>query len=190
MEFASVLIDRCKHTLWVGGCRVDLGARTVHRGQESSQLTPKAASVLIVLADQPGLTVSRDELLERVWINRFTTPDVVSQAISVLRKALREDSNPAPIIETIPRLGYRLLAPVRYEDPPPARTPVDAANTAPTAISSAAAIVAGTEPPAAASPAPAGPEPMRSSRWHCTASSLIWALSALLLVVVLWGAVH
>lgn len=101
-----------RQTLLIGSHRVDLGRRMVHSATATVRLPPKAISVLLALAAQPGKTVSRDELLENIWKNRFTTPDVICQAVSALRRALNDDDESPQVIETIPRLGYRLMTPV------------------------------------------------------------------------------
>lgn len=86
------------------------------------------------LAQHPGETVSIDELLERVWAGVVVTPDSVYQAIAALRRILGDDPKQPRYIATVPRLGYRLIAPVLEDieeaqrspaalDLPPPRTP-------------------------------------------------------------------
>ncbi len=98
--------------LRVGEHVVDLGALRVITQPDAARLTSKAAAVLIELARHVGDTVTRDELLERVWKDRVTTPDVLTQAIKELRRAFADDARPPRYIETIPKVGYRLLASV------------------------------------------------------------------------------
>ena len=98
--------------LRVGEHVVDLGVLRVITQPDSARLTSKAAAVLIELARHVGDTVTRDELLERVWKDRITTPDVLTQAIKELRRAFADDARPPRYIETIPKVGYRLLATV------------------------------------------------------------------------------
>lgn len=115
-----------KRILLIADGRVDLGALTIHREGREIRMTPKAAGVLIELARQPGVTLSRDELLERVWSNSFTTPDVVGHAITLLRRAFGDTPDASRVIETIPKVGYRLIVDARFESPVPAATgPVD-----------------------------------------------------------------
>ncbi|TLY53333.1 MAG: hypothetical protein E6K53_01380 [Gammaproteobacteria bacterium] len=56
--------------------------------------------------------MTRGQLLDLVWAQRITTPDVLTQAIAELRRAFRDDAKLPRYIETVPRVGYRLLAPV------------------------------------------------------------------------------
>ncbi|MDR3388502.1 MAG: winged helix-turn-helix domain-containing protein [Rudaea sp.] len=102
--------------LRVGEHVVDLGARRVVTRPETARLTSKAAAVLFELARHAGDTVTRDQLLNIVWKGRVTTPDVLTQAIKELRRAFGDDTRPLLYIETIPKVGYRLLAPVSEVD--------------------------------------------------------------------------
>lgn len=68
------------------------------------------------LAQHPGETVSIDELLDRVWAGVVVTPDSVYQAVATLRRLLGDDPKRPRYIATVPRLGYRLIAPVIETD--------------------------------------------------------------------------
>lgn len=126
-----------KQRFRVGDYLIDPGALSVHGAQGSQRLKPKAMGVLVQLAAQPGVTVTRDELLEQVWKSLHVTPDVVGHAITALRRAFADPVDAPTYIETIPRIGYRLLAPVAAVAPeagsadaavdaPPAEVPGDA----------------------------------------------------------------
>ncbi len=108
--------DRANLRLRVGEHTVDFGTLRVDTRPESPRLTSKAAAVLLELARQAGATVTRDELLNAVWAGRCPTPDVLTQAIKELRRAFGDDSKPARYIETIPKIGYRLVAAVQVEE--------------------------------------------------------------------------
>jgi len=115
--------------LRVGEHVVDIGALRVVTHPEHPRLTSKAAAVLIELVRHAGDTVTRDALLDRVWADRVTTPDVLTQAIKELRRAFGDDAKPSQYIETIPKVGYRLLAAVSLLDAEPLA--VDTARHAP-----------------------------------------------------------
>lgn len=104
--------------LRVGDHVVDVGALRVVTRPELPRLTGKAVAVLIELVRHAGSTVTRDELLDRVWTGRLTTPDVLNQAIKELRRAFADDRRPPQYIETIPKVGYRLVATVLVLDGP------------------------------------------------------------------------
>lgn len=99
--------------LQIGDQVIDIGALRVVTRPEQARLTSKAVAVLIELVRESGRTVTRDQLLDRVWKGRCPTPDVLTQAIKELRRTLGDDAKPPRYIETIPKVGYRLIAPVR-----------------------------------------------------------------------------
>lgn len=77
------------------------------------RLTPKALGVLRMLLRSPGAVVTRDELFAEVWPDTLPTNDVLTQAVTQLRKAFASDDDAAaPYIETIAKTGYRLLVAV------------------------------------------------------------------------------
>ena len=94
--------------------------------------------LLMCLADRAGDVVSIDNLLSHVWPEVAVSPDSVYQAVAVLRRLLGDDSKQPTYIETVPRLGYRMVATVGPWEPepvvPPVASPIsdtDRANPAP-----------------------------------------------------------
>lgn len=165
--------------LRIGEHVVDTGALRVVTRPELPRLTSKAIAVLVELVRDVGQTVTRDQLLDRVWTGRFPTPDVLTQAVKELRRALGDDSKPPQYIETIPRLGYRLIAPVLVLDGPDSAVVVEAAPTVaeePRETASAN----DAHPPAHAAP----PPPFaRALRWMLAiaASALVLAAAAIVI---------
>jgi TolB-like protein/DNA-binding winged helix-turn-helix (wHTH) protein/Tfp pilus assembly protein PilF len=84
----------------------------LRQGGREVKLEPKVMDLLVYLATRPGKVVTRDELEAHVWAGTIVGYDTVTGAIQKLRKALGEDSHRPRIIETIPKRGYRLIAPV------------------------------------------------------------------------------
>ncbi|HWT65075.1 MAG TPA: RICIN domain-containing protein [Terracidiphilus sp.] len=76
------------------------------------RLEPKVMHVLLVLAEHAGDVVTREKLRETVWPDIFVGDDVLVRAISELRRAFQDDPHTHHTIETIPKVGYRLIAPV------------------------------------------------------------------------------
>ena len=95
--------------LRVGDHVVDRGSLRVVTHPARVRLTGKAMAVLIELARHAGDTVTREELMKRVWRDRKTTGNVLVQAIRRLRIAFADDSEGSHYIETVPRVGYRLV---------------------------------------------------------------------------------
>ncbi|MGH8081439.1 MAG: winged helix-turn-helix domain-containing protein [Lysobacter sp.] len=112
--------------LRVGDCSVDIPLREIRApgARRPRRITPKAMGVLLVLVDHADRVVSRDALLAEVWPDTLPTDDVVTQAITQLRKAFDEDRGNPRYIETIAKNGYRLLAQVEWlsQDAVPAKT--------------------------------------------------------------------
>lgn len=110
-------------TLRVGDCVVDVVRREIAargtgdaRGQPM-RVTLKAMHVLLVLVERQGQVVTRDALLDVVWQGTLPTDDVVTQAVAQLRKAFGDGHGAPRYIETIARVGYRLLAQAVWGDP-------------------------------------------------------------------------
>src|SRR5437867_11637165 len=81
-------------------------------------LPPKAFAVLHYLVTHPDRLVPKDELLDAVWPETAVSDAVVRVVIGTLRKALDDTAPPPRFIATLPRRGYRFLAPVTVIDSP------------------------------------------------------------------------
>jgi DNA-binding winged helix-turn-helix (wHTH) protein len=79
---------------------------------ETIQVQPKIMQVLVCLAEQSGKVVSRERLFQVVWAGISVTEHVLSRSISELRKIFGDNPRSPRVIETIPKTGYRLIAPV------------------------------------------------------------------------------
>lgn len=84
------------------------GNLLLRRG-EVIPLEPVAARVLSFLLENGGRLVSKDELLETIWRDVFTTEDVLKRAVSQIRRALGDDAAHPRFIETHHRRGYRFI---------------------------------------------------------------------------------
>lgn len=89
----------------------------LRRDGEQRRLEPRMLQVLLALARRNGGTVTRDELLAEAWAGQVVSDDAIQRAVAKLRAVLATDGDPAPVIETVPRIGYRLCLPVAW---PPA----------------------------------------------------------------------
>jgi Tol biopolymer transport system component/DNA-binding winged helix-turn-helix (wHTH) protein len=97
--------------LRVGECLVDVPLREITRADGTkTRITVKSMAVLLLLVERAGQVVGRDALLDTVWAGTLPTDDVVTQAVTQLRKALGAGRDASPYVETIPKAGYRLLA--------------------------------------------------------------------------------
>ena len=98
--------------LRIGDWFVNPLAGEIARGEERVRLEARTMRLLLCLAETPGEVVSIDNLLSQVWSGVVVTPDSVYQAIAALRRLLGDDAKQPAYIVTVPRLGYRLVAPV------------------------------------------------------------------------------
>ena len=134
--------------LQIGDWRIDPQLGQMSRGTETVRLEARALRLLMYLANRAGETVGIEELLDQVWSGVVVTQDSVYQAITALRRLLGDDAKQPTYIVTVPRLGYRLIAPVRaaVEDPalavPMLSVPTGARTTRRIALVSAAIALA------------------------------------------------
>ncbi len=96
-----------------GVFRFDAAERVLYRGQERVPLTPKVADTLYVLLTHHGRVVEKDELIHLVWPDTFVEEGGLTRNVSALRKALGDADDGPRHIETIPKRGYRFVAPVK-----------------------------------------------------------------------------
>lgn len=102
----------------VGRVRVDLATWEVSRQGHRSRLQEKPFRVLGALIERPGELATRSELRERLWPDGTIVDfdNNLNSAVASLRTALGDSAKAPRIIETLPRLGYRLIAEVGFED--------------------------------------------------------------------------
>src|SRR5262245_6367299 len=93
----------------IGNWLVQPNLGRITNGARSEKVEPKVMEVLCCLAQQPGETVTREQLLETLWADAFVTEDALNRAISRLRKVFDDDPKNPSVIETIPKIGYRLI---------------------------------------------------------------------------------
>ena len=86
--------------------------RTIERGDRSVQVKPKSMAVFVQLVAAQGEPVSRNDLHDAVWPGAEVSDDVLTQCIVELRRAFGDSARESTVIETIPKLGFRLLLPV------------------------------------------------------------------------------
>jgi len=96
-----------------GSFRLNPAERLLLRDQAPVHLPPKAFDALVVLVENRGHLLEKDELLRKVWPDTFVEESNLAQHISVLRKALQDGEDGPRCIETVPRRGYRFIAEVR-----------------------------------------------------------------------------
>ena len=82
---------------------------------EEVRIEPRVMQVLVHLAQHPGEVVPREQFIEEIWNGVFVSDEVLTNAVKELRKALKDDPKSPRFIQTVPKKGYRLIAPVSRE---------------------------------------------------------------------------
>ena len=114
-----VMSRRTGHFYEFGPFRVDVGERVLLREGREVPLPPKVFDTLLVLVENSGHILEKNELMKALWPDSFVEESSLSQNIFLLRKALGEGGTEPRYIETIPRRGYRFVTPVRESHPGP-----------------------------------------------------------------------
>ena len=120
-----------------GSFELDVAGRSLYRSGEFVALAPKVFDTLLVLVQDAGRVVTKEQLLERVWLDTFVEEGSITNYISTLRKILNPHFEGVDPITTVARRGYRFSAAVRLrsaraeislvsEAPPPVPPPRDA----------------------------------------------------------------
>jgi DNA-binding winged helix-turn-helix (wHTH) protein/Tfp pilus assembly protein PilF len=147
----------------LGEWQVDPELNIITCAGREIRLEPTVMALLVCLSEQAGAVVSKEELMRQVWMGRFVTDGVLTTSIWELRRALGDDARRPRFIQTVPRKGYRVIAPVSTQ-----------------------AETSGAAPPAPLSASPTTAT-SRAMRWKKPAMALALALGiALTFTMTLW----
>ena len=102
-----------------GGFLLRPADKQLLRDGQAVPLAPKVFDTLLVLVESPGRLVEKDAFLKRVWPDSFVEEVALAHGVSQLRKALGDGRDGRRFIETVPKRGYRFVAPVELVGPPP-----------------------------------------------------------------------
>jgi TolB-like protein len=106
--FEQVVMGSFRLDQWL----VHPALNTISSNGIAVRLEPKQMEVLMCLARTPAEPISKEKLLRSVWPDTFVGDDVLTRCISELRRAFKDDARVPRFIETIPKRGYRLVAPL------------------------------------------------------------------------------
>ena len=109
----ALMSSRDTHLYEFGPFVLNTSERTLLRDGRRVPLRPKLFNLLLVLVENSGRLVEKDELMRTVWQGRFVEEGNINKTVSMLRQALGEDPALHQYIETVPTLGYRFVAEVR-----------------------------------------------------------------------------
>ncbi|MGC2238849.1 MAG: alpha/beta fold hydrolase [Pyrinomonadaceae bacterium] len=94
-----------------GGFRLDAAERILFDGAKTISLSPKVFDTLLLLVENGGRVLSKERMLKEIWEDSFVEENNLAQNISQLRRVLGETKD-VKFIETVPKYGYRFVAPV------------------------------------------------------------------------------
>ena len=95
-----------------GPFRLDVSEHMLLRDGQHVPLTPKILDVLRVLVQNHGHLVEKESLLKEIWPDSFVEEGTLNRSVSVLRRALGDSPSGHQYVETVPKRGYRFVAPV------------------------------------------------------------------------------
>lgn len=93
----------------LGDWYVEPDVNRLVRGRVRQVIEPRQMAVLLALAKAPAQTLTKLQLLDSVWPHRFVVDGVLKRAISQLRRALGDDARAPRYIQTVYKVGYRLV---------------------------------------------------------------------------------
>ena len=100
------------------GFSLDPANRRLVRGGEPLELGGRYFDALELLVSEAGRLVTKDRFMDEVWKGVPVTDEALTQCIRTLRRLLGDDSARPRFIETVPKHGYRFIAPVEAEGAP------------------------------------------------------------------------
>jgi len=96
-------------------CTLEPAEHRLSKAGKPVALTPKVFETLVMLVARAGHVVSKDELIKALWPRGFVDESNLTKHIWLIRRALGDGEHDASIIETLPKLGYRFIAPVTVD---------------------------------------------------------------------------
>jgi eukaryotic-like serine/threonine-protein kinase len=160
-SFGSFRLDTANHCLW--------------RDAERVSITPKAYDVLCHLVVNSGRLVTPDEILQAVWTDTCVNPEVFRKYIREIRRVLGDQLDDPQFVETVPKRGYRFIAPVSDDSEGGTSDAAEASIVATTNL---------TVPPSTLDDPQLEPPPS-SDETSLTRSGEFWSVGALLAPSVL-----
>jgi len=98
---------------------LDVDDRRLRRDGEPVELSGRYFDALALLVQEAGTLVTKDRFMSEVWAGIPVTDEALTQCIKSLRRALADDASNPRLIETVPKHGYRFIAPVETSGPVP-----------------------------------------------------------------------
>jgi DNA-binding winged helix-turn-helix (wHTH) protein/Tol biopolymer transport system component len=102
--------------LHFGEFTLDRKQSRLFRGAEEISIEPKSLELLVLFIEQADETISRQDILDKVWKNTIVTDNAINKMVANLRKVLLDDASNPRYIQTVPKRGYRFICKVSIAD--------------------------------------------------------------------------
>src|SRR6185295_16123674 len=114
------------------GTEIDSARMCLKRDGQERHLRQKTFQVLLYLVEHRERLITKDELIDHVWLDTAVTDNALERCLAEIRKVLGDDSRNPRFIKTVTRAGYRFIGAVEVVDPDKP-VPSDQISQAPTA---------------------------------------------------------
>jgi DNA-binding winged helix-turn-helix (wHTH) protein/pimeloyl-ACP methyl ester carboxylesterase len=115
-----------------GDCRLDLRRYELQRGGEVRPIEPQVFDVLVLLVRERDRVVTKEELLDTVWGDRFVSESALTSRIKAARQAIGDDGKAQRLVRTVHGRGYQFVADVtELDDQPSSSSPVSPSDPLP-----------------------------------------------------------
>ncbi|CAH9054060.1 Tol-Pal system protein TolB [Pseudoalteromonas holothuriae] len=104
------------HIFFINEFKIDLSRCVIIHANKYTKVEPKVLKVLQVLAQNQQQVVTHQVLMKQVWQGSEVVPNALQRCIAILRKTLNDDAKAPSIIATHPKMGYSLMAQVKWQD--------------------------------------------------------------------------
>ena len=106
-------------SIQIGACLLQPGTHCLERDGQLIQLEPKDFQILVQLVEAAPEVVTTAAMMRYAWHNAIVSDNSLHQVIRRLRQALGDDARRPTYIKNVPKVGYRLIAPVQIETTSP-----------------------------------------------------------------------
>jgi DNA-binding winged helix-turn-helix (wHTH) protein len=103
-----------------GDCELDLSRYELRRGGRARRLEPQVFDVLVLLVRERDRVVTKEEILDTVWGDRFVSESALTSRIKAVRQAIGDDGKAQRLVRTVHGRGYQFVAEVEDRGAPPA----------------------------------------------------------------------
>jgi DNA-binding winged helix-turn-helix (wHTH) protein/pimeloyl-ACP methyl ester carboxylesterase len=121
-------LEKLTHVIYAfDDCELDLRRYELRRAGRVRRIEPQVFDVLLLLVRERDRVVTKEEILDTVWGDRFVSESALTSRIKALRQALGDDGKAQRLVRTVRGRGYQFVGEVNEQGRPPTVT-----HTAPT----------------------------------------------------------